>query len=231
MGNSFKNRSRILRGEIEEIHWKIMKKIFSSGNDPEETLDLAETYKLILEQIRKMPNQELRKAGKNSKPRVVDKEKIGRDDLTGLYNRSVFVKEKERLANNKFQPVAMVICDINRLKSVNDNEGHAKGDELIKLTAKILQESFSFADIVCRIGGDEFAILISKTEPEKVEECCDNTLRVMQKYNKENYYLKASLSIGYAVKKEEEDMSTLFKRADRAMYDNKIKSRMKNLDD
>lgn len=144
------------------------------------------------------------------------------DSLTGLYNRAYF---NEIITNrNAYQKIGILSFDIDGLKNVNDNFGHLEGDKLIIAAGHILQRCFRVADIVARIGGDEFIAI--------VPECDEQTAAMLKlriddavgQYNKavEEKYLKVSISIGYAVEKNDhEDIEELIRKADLAMYQNK----------
>lgn len=89
-----------------------------------------------------------------------------RDGLTGLYNRRFF---SETLANHieaasrYDRQLSLVLFDIDQFKQINDQNGHPSGDKVLKHFAEILQSTARSADIVCRIGGDEFAVLLPET--------------------------------------------------------------------
>jgi diguanylate cyclase (GGDEF)-like protein len=85
------------------------------------------------------------------------------DDLTGLYNRRGFFHlgmQTIRLAIRSSQPLLLFYADVDRLKMVNDHHGHIQGDAFLVGCGEILKMTFREADIVARIGGDEFAILV-----------------------------------------------------------------------
>ena len=82
------------------------------------------------------------------------------DILTGLYNRRYFEDAVERLATGRFDPVTVIVCDVDGLKLINDSLGHKMGDKLIIDAAEVLRSCFRKSDIIARIGGDEFAVLM-----------------------------------------------------------------------
>jgi diguanylate cyclase (GGDEF)-like protein len=85
-----------------------------------------------------------------------------RDELTGLLNRRGFValvEQQLKIAKRQERPTLLLICDMDGLKKINDTHGHAAGDAALSEAAAILRGTFREADIVARIGGDEFAVL------------------------------------------------------------------------
>lgn len=145
------------------------------------------------------------------------------DEMTGLYNRRYFENEMSRLAGSRELPITILISDLDNLKKINDNYGHDLGDTYIKAAASILENSIRAEDIAARIGGDEFAVILSGSGCEAAKAIKNRIKKNIENYNKKNN-LAANLeiSIGYAVKTEvEEDITTLFKRADQMMYDDK----------
>src|SRR6056297_2302327 len=79
------------------------------------------------------------------------------DQLTELYNRRYFENELKRLDKSRQLPIIIIVGDMDNLKNINDNYGHKKGDEFIKKTGDILNNSVRKENVVARIGGDEFA--------------------------------------------------------------------------
>ena len=91
------------------------------------------------------------------------------DQLTGLYNRRFFEEELKRLDTERNLPVSILYADINGLKTINDAFGHKSGDKLIKMVSTSIKTSCRTDKIIARIGGDEFVILLPKTNATDVE--------------------------------------------------------------
>jgi len=145
------------------------------------------------------------------------------DQMTGLYNRRYFESEMERLDNSRLMPISIIMSDIDGLKKVNDQYGHAKGDEYIKVVAEEIKKAVRSEDILARVGGDEFAILLPKTAQSEVEKIEQRIQRNVEKLN-DNYDYPISISTGFAVKeKKDTELEDVFKSADYLMY--KMKNR------
>lgn len=143
------------------------------------------------------------------------------DQLTGLYNRRYFENEMERLNNSRLLPISIIMTDINGLKKVNDNLGHVKGDEYIKIVAEEIKEVVREEDILARVGGDEFAILLPETDKKEVEKI-ENRIQESVKKLDSNYEYPIGISTGSAVKDNEVmDLEEIFKKADIKMYEMK----------
>ncbi|AMM40557.1 PAS/PAC sensor-containing diguanylate cyclase [Candidatus Desulfofervidus auxilii] len=141
------------------------------------------------------------------------------DSLTGLYNRNYFEEEMKRLNTTRKYPVGIIIIDIDNLKFVNDTFGHVKGDELIKYVANILSSIFRKEDVVARIGGDEFAVILPNVNEKIVQSLCK---RIKDNCNRNNNPLKVSVSLGYDIQYGQyKDIKEVFKMADSRMYKDK----------
>jgi diguanylate cyclase (GGDEF)-like protein len=134
-----------------------------------------------------------------------------------------------RLADGRYCPVGVVLCDVDGLKLINDAMGHDEGDALLVAAADILRASFRVSDIVARIGGDEFVVLLPNTGEYSVAERCDRIRREVEQYNRGGGRFPLALSLGYAVaERPPVDMDELFKRADNAMYEQKLQERSRS---
>ena len=146
------------------------------------------------------------------------------DALTGIYNRAYFEHEMHRLANSRLNSLGIIVCDLDGLKLYNDSLGHAVGDKLLKAAAQVIKSCFRESDVVARIGGDEFAILLTNADRRVTEAACERIRLALQEYNKkhEKYYL--SMSVGYAVCTGEAiNVDDLFREADNNMYREKAR--------
>jgi diguanylate cyclase (GGDEF)-like protein/PAS domain S-box-containing protein len=124
------------------------------------------------------------------------------DALTSLYNRTYFEEELIRLENGRFNPVGMIMFDLDGLKLVNDTMGHEAGDRLLKNFAQILQSCFRSSDIVSRVGGDEFAVLLPNSNNQVMDKIAGQVITSIQIYNQTNPALPLSVSMGKAIRKD-----------------------------
>ena len=142
------------------------------------------------------------------------------DELTSLYNRKVFEEKREELADTN---LAMLLVDVDYFKSFNDTYGHETGDAVLKRVASVLASCFRLEDYVCRIGGDEFAVLMQHMD-ESLQHVVQGKIKRVRAMLAENSDLPPiTLSIGAAFSGE--DHSDLFRKADKALYDVKERGR------
>ncbi len=124
------------------------------------------------------------------------------DALTGLHHRKYYEDAKERLDKEKNLPITIIILDINGLRFVNDTLGYSEGDYIIKETGKILKSCLRSTDLLARIGGDEFAAILTKTDRVKASFLLHKIEDRINKYNKglkeKTRYISAA--IGYGTK-------------------------------
>ena len=145
------------------------------------------------------------------------------DALTGLYNRAYFEQEMARLQMVRQVGAGLVMCDVDGLKLINDSLGHLAGDQVLKEVAQIIKSTFRASDIVARIGGDEFAVLLQEQSVVDCAKICKRINRKVARYNVERELMPIGLAIGYAVNKTASDnLDELLKEADNRMYRQKL---------
>lgn len=148
------------------------------------------------------------------------------DGLTNLYNRNYFEEEIRRLELGRFQPTGLLICDVDGLKLVNDTLGHDAGDHLLIGVATVLQSCFRGDDVVARVGGDEFAILIPHSEEDVTEIASTRIREAVNLYNAQNPDVPLSLSVGFAVRTSPTmTLNEVYQAADNNMYREKLHRR------
>lgn len=143
------------------------------------------------------------------------------DQLTGLGNRRYLEDKLKELDQKEYLPISVIMGDANGLKLTNDAFGHSLGDELLKKAADVLRTVCRNDDIICRYGGDEYVVVLPKTNEEEAalitkrlrSACADIEIGPV----------KFSISLGYATKKNEnEDLAEMIKAAEDYMYKNKL---------
>lgn len=139
------------------------------------------------------------------------------DLLTGLFNRNFYEGELHRLQHSRLFPISIIIADLDNLKAINDQSGHNAGDSVLQQAAAILSRSFREEDIIARIGGDEFAVLLPQT-PEDVAKAAVEQLR---KRIAESSSPQLKLSIGLATGLDGSRLDHVMKLADDRMYQEK----------
>ncbi|MCM2358320.1 MAG: GGDEF domain-containing response regulator [Geobacteraceae bacterium] len=108
------------------------------------------------------------------------------DELTGLYNRRGFLTlavQQLKTADRLGQRMMLLFADMDGLKWINDNLGHAEGDLAVRETADIFRETFRESDIIARFGGDEFAVLVMETGGESEEAVTDRLTGNLETHN------------------------------------------------
>jgi len=145
------------------------------------------------------------------------------DQLTGLYNRFYFVEEMKRLERGRDFPITIIVVDINGLKFINDSMGHQKGDELIQACARVLSDSLRDEDILARIGGDEFAVLLPETDEVSGKKVIERMLSNIEKHNHECPEIPLSVAVGITTaNKPGASLEKTLDSADENMYLHKI---------
>lgn len=155
------------------------------------------------------------------------------DGLTGLGNRTAYLEQLEAYGSNESNIVQLgiVYLDVNNLKTVNDGQGHDFGDDLIRIAAKIIEDSFGHFGKSYRIGGDEFCVLMTGTNlKEKYEKGLHIFQQLIDEANKANWYTyDVQIAHGFAVCEEftREKIDEAIAIADSEMYQNKMELKNK----
>lgn len=137
------------------------------------------------------------------------------DVLSGLYNRAYFEEEMYRLEKGRQFPISIVTLKLNDLQAVNERDGIAAGNELLKHTAKVLK-AFRTEDIVARIGGDRFATLLPFTDRSLGETILKRLKDALEGHNKHCKGMPLELSFGIATGEKGCSLSDILKRAEAA---------------
>ncbi|MBT4162995.1 MAG: sensor domain-containing diguanylate cyclase [Gammaproteobacteria bacterium] len=151
------------------------------------------------------------------------------DDLTNLFNRRGFLGIGEHaiaICKRMRRPATMMFFDLDGFKSVNDTYGHAEGDKVLKNIGGLLESVFRNSDVVARMGGDEFCVLLTGTDTAHVDRPLANLSESIELQNNHTPY-----SIGYSVGVVEYDnrhetLSRLVEEADLLMYEQKKKRKL-----
>jgi len=145
-----------------------------------------------------------------------------KDGLTGLYTRDFFYEELKRLDTKRQLPISLIMGDLNGLKLINDAFGHEMGDKALKRIGEILKETFRDEDIIARVGGDEFMVLLPNTNEKTAEEIVK---RVREKcLERPLEIININISFGVASKKHiDQKTKDIIKTAEDKMYFNKLK--------
>lgn len=147
------------------------------------------------------------------------------DTLTGLYNRAYYEESVARLNHESYLPLSLIVGDINGLKLINDSLGHADGDKIIAKVGDRLKCCVREKDILARIGGDEFSILMPNTTEEEADSLLDfiynHFKNPINELGLDVDFL--SISLGFATKKTiDQSFSSIEKLAEDYMYKRKL---------
>ena len=139
------------------------------------------------------------------------------DQLTGLYNRTYFEAEVERFERGEYRQLGLVMCDVDGLKTVN-----GAGDKLLRVAAQLIAAAIDTHQIVARVGGDEFAILLPDCAPEEPQRIQDRIGALMEEHNRTTTEPKLSISLGWAISDDRKTIQEVFEEADNNMYRKKL---------
>ena len=162
---------------------------------------------------------------------VAAREEMKRDNLTEVFNRGAFDTGIEHCINMHFmsnQPVTLVLIDLDNFKQINDACGHSAGDAVLRAIGEALSRSFiRKSDLVCRYGGDEFAVILNDTTARNAAPLLERFLTLARKIEVPNSdeLSHVGCSIGYTEIAANDSVESLINRADKALYEAKAAGR------
>jgi diguanylate cyclase (GGDEF)-like protein len=143
------------------------------------------------------------------------------DEVTGLFNRAFFEEEIHRVDTERDLPVSIIMGDVNNLKLTNDVFGHEEGDALLKAIASCIRQACRQNDIVARWGGDEFAVILPKTDMATAEEIAARICGMARESGRT--VLRPSIALGAAAKDaHDQNIYQVIRQAEERMYDDKL---------
>lgn len=149
------------------------------------------------------------------------------DELTGLLNRRGFLalaEQQLKIARRANRPLMMFYADLDGLKSINDQFGHAEGDRALKRVASVLRETFRSSDLIARLGGDEFTVLAIDAPVDHQPGITSRLKENIERNNLQNSGGQLSLSVGIAIfdpSQPNADLVQLLAQADEQLYTQK----------
>ncbi|GAA5316760.1 MAG: GGDEF domain-containing protein [Candidatus Pelagadaptatus aseana] len=146
-----------------------------------------------------------------------------RDPLTGAGNRAGMDQSLEReilLAQRYEQPLSILAIDIDFFKNINDKFGHVCGDDVLKEVAQSIAEVTRQTDMTFRFGGEEFMVILSKTDLQGASLIAERVRKFIESLQVESHkeLIKTTVSIGVSTLHQGDDNTSLFDRADKALY-------------
>jgi diguanylate cyclase (GGDEF)-like protein len=154
------------------------------------------------------------------------------DELTGLVVKRRFDEEMNRsiaVARMREENLAMIMIDVDGLKQINDRHGHAFGAYAIAQTGKLIKATIDKKGLACRFGGDEFMVFLPNLNAEEARLVAEQIRKCIENYpyEKDGVTLSPTISLGVSALKADDNMSSIFSRADKALYSSKKDGRNK----
>ncbi|MDD3660248.1 MAG: GGDEF domain-containing protein [Lachnospiraceae bacterium] len=154
---------------------------------------------------------------------LIEREDMNRDTVTQLLTRFQ-LERRMKFMISRHQPFSIIMIDLDKFKSINDNFGHKEGDEALQLISNLLEKSIKQTDQAFRYAGDEFVILVDSADqkaPRHIANRLMINLQRMNQHSKKPYQLSFSLGSSYFNGDSDESIYHLLAEADKAMYQNK----------
>ncbi len=150
-----------------------------------------------------------------------------RDPLTGLLNRRSFFDRAVGAFETALQDgkaISCIMADIDFFKKINDNFGHAVGDQTIQMFARVLQSTLRGSDLICRYGGEEFVVLLQGNDIDQAAEAAERVRHAVEHCDGVTASMTGSFGVS-AISLEPSDLADLIEQADRALYRSKENGR------
>lgn len=148
--------------------------------------------------------------------------------LTGLGNRHAYdlaIKRELEFCSRHELDLSLLVCDLDKFKRINDTYGHSAGDMVIKETGQVIAQVCRDSDIVFRIGGEEYVIILKNTDPEGAKTLADRIRHALKEHAFvwQDQALHLTISVGISHLTQNDTTQSLFERADGALYSAKRK--------
>lgn len=146
------------------------------------------------------------------------------DQLTGVHNRHYFESKLKLVYEEQAYPITILMADLDDLKLINDQMGHAAGDAYLMVSAKVIKKALRQSDHLCRIGGDEFAVILPETDQQAGQRILHRMEEEVERYNQHLNAKSPHLSISLGLATCERNCGSLeqaMNLADQRMYENK----------
>lgn len=178
-----------------------------------------------------LSNKSRKLAKKNKKLEKANEriEKLSKTDvLTGLANRRHFMDYFEKMisqAQRHSNPISLVMIDLDKFKDINDTYGHQAGDDVLSALGSLLSRETRKEDLAGRIGGEEFAVILTQTDIEKADNYAERIRKEINQLEIDSVPAEITASLGVSEIKDGDDSESLLKRADAALYEAKENGR------
>ena len=176
-------------------------------------------------------DEEIKREKQHLRALKTEKELARRDELTGIKNKTAYKELEDSVQSNMdngldYIPYALIVCDANNLKKINDTQGHAAGDEYLKASAKLLCNIFVHSPVF-RVGGDEFVVFLRGSDYSSKNELMEKLRGQVLENQKTGSGPVLASGIAEYDSKKDTLVSDIFDRADKEMYENKQKLKLK----
>lgn len=147
------------------------------------------------------------------------------DTLTDVYNRYYFESKLVELNQQDNETQCLAIFDLDGLKLINDTMGHEIGDTYLKAAAQLIVQAFPQESVVCRVGGDEFSVILLNHASDDILDCIKNLKQSITLFNQKNERIQISITYGFSFSDENKDFYEMVREADNQMYRFKLHRR------